>query len=113
MDDWEDESKWEQWDVDMGEMPQIKYGDMSFTDKMKFYKHQGGACALCRKKFEKGLDPVVDHCHDTGIVRGLLCSPCNTSLGYAEKRGINFLDRVRDYVLSGGDIFHTNKDYEI
>jgi len=41
---------------------------------------QGGVCALCG-----GTDPdrrlAVDHCHETGAVRGLLCFACNTGIG--------------------------------
>lgn len=38
---------------------------------------QGGGCAIC------GADAklVVDHCHETGQIRALLCSQCNTALG--------------------------------
>lgn len=37
-----------------------------------------GCCQICGKT-PKRL--VVDHCHDTGAVRGLLCSVCNIGLG--------------------------------
>jgi hypothetical protein len=37
---------------------------------------QGGACAMCSAR--RG-SLVVDHCHETGLVRGLLCRSCNAS----------------------------------
>lgn len=46
---------------------------------------QDGKCALCdrdRKDFNK--DFAVDHDHNTGKVRGLLCMNCNMDLGIIE-----------------------------
>lgn len=40
---------------------------------------QGGACAACGDPFTK--TPHIDHCHETGVVRGLLCTQCNLALG--------------------------------
>lgn len=38
-------------------------------------------CGISEDEMGKRLD--VDHCHDSGKVRGLLCNPCNTMLGHA------------------------------
>lgn len=45
----------------------------------KMFRDQGGICANpgCGSPAK-----VVDHDHTTGVVRGLLCSFCNTSIGY-------------------------------
>lgn len=39
---------------------------------------QEGTCPICCTQPEV---LVVDHCHETGAVRGLLCGPCNTGIG--------------------------------
>ncbi|MEQ1788771.1 MAG: endonuclease VII domain-containing protein [Acidimicrobiales bacterium] len=44
-------------------------------------EQQGGLCAVCRRPPEK---LVVDHDHRTGLVRGLLCGPCNRALGHLQ-----------------------------
>jgi hypothetical protein len=46
------------------------------------YTSQEGKCAICRREFSTlSARPSVDHCHKTGLVRGLLCSTCNRLLG--------------------------------
>lgn len=50
----------------------------------KMLESQGGGCAICGKKPEAGKPKtrmVVDHCHTTGKVRGILCDLCNTAIG--------------------------------
>lgn len=42
---------------------------------------QHGLCSICQVAFSKRVRPVVDHCHGSGDVRGLLCHHCNTGLG--------------------------------
>lgn len=43
------------------------------------YRAQGGCCAICGDAFDV---LCVDHDHETGDVRGLLCWPCNFGIGH-------------------------------
>ena len=48
---------------------------------------QNGVCPICKESLVKPDDkrnPYVDHCHTTGMVRGLLHHKCNTFLGFAD-----------------------------
>lgn len=49
----------------------------------EMYSSQDGKCAICGdSKADCGKDGlVVDHCHDSGAVRKLLCTHCNKGLG--------------------------------
>lgn len=55
------------------------YG-LSPQDYDAMLAEQGGVCAICKTRPDKPL--FVDHSHATGKVRGLLCRPCNFSLGF-------------------------------
>ena len=44
------------------------------------FASQDGKCAICERSIERKL--MVDHNHINGIVRGLLCGPCNRFLGF-------------------------------
>ncbi len=43
-------------------------------------RRQHGMCAICATR-NPGQRLAVDHCHDTGAVRGLLCLRCNVGIG--------------------------------
>lgn len=59
---------------------------------------QSGKCALCNQDENKFH---IDHCHNIGTVRGLLCGGCNMMLGLIEKRislSNDFLDKIARYL---------------
>ena len=48
----------------------------------EMFAAQEGRCAICgRHRDDFAKDFVVDHHHDTGKVRALLCPACNTAIG--------------------------------
>lgn len=58
-----------------------KYG-ISESEFRSLIKKQHGLCALCHSMLDDGGPKThVDHCHKTGIIRGLLCFTCNKALG--------------------------------
>lgn len=64
-------------------------------------KDQNDACAICTEPL--GDSFCIDHCHDTGAVRGLLCGGCNKGLGHFRdntdslQRAIQYLERQQPW----------------
>lgn len=54
-----------------------KYG-ISLIEYENLIDKQRGCCGCCGKETE---DFHVDHCHESGKIRGLLCFNCNTAIG--------------------------------
>ena len=71
-----------------------RYG-ITTEEVERMYRQQEGRCAICRSK----AADHVDHCHESGVVRGLLCFGCNRGLGKAQddpellRRGLSYLER--------------------
>lgn len=63
-----------------------QYGiDFTAEEYNERYRSQDGQCAVCgihQSELSKRL--CVDHNHDTGQARGLVCVPCNTIIGIIE-----------------------------
>lgn len=61
---------------------QSLYG-LTIADYEALLISQGGACAICgsASACTNKDNLYVDHCHQTGVVRGLLCQRCNSAIG--------------------------------
>ena len=55
------------------------------ADYFKLWQQQGGVCSICGDDNET-RELAVNHCHETNVVRGLLCDLCNQLLGMARDR---------------------------
>jgi hypothetical protein len=75
-----------------------KYG-VTKEHLIELYQKQNGKCAICNEEpsTQRGLH--VDHCHDSGKVRGLLCHGCNTALG-SFKDNPDLLTKAIEYIRS-------------
>lgn len=66
-------------------------------------EEQDGVCAICGNpetaisRWGTPLSLAVDHCHETGRVRGLLCRNCNVTLGRAGDN-VELLRSMADYL---------------
>jgi len=57
------------------------YG-ITMSEYKEILKSQGDGCAICGRKSDVADRRLaVDHCHESGDVRGVLCSLCNQALG--------------------------------
>lgn len=80
----------------------MKTFGLTLEEYDKMLKEQKGVCAICGKINKSGNRLSVDHNHLTGRVRGLLCTTCNSALGFFDGDGgikllLNAIDYVRKY----------------
>tara|TARA_R110000765_G_scaffold317015_1_gene409281 strand:+ start:1037 stop:1534 length:498 start_codon:yes stop_codon:yes gene_type:complete len=91
-----------------------KYG---ITEEMyhDMSREQGDMCSICKKHKDDVILPdnprsgqrtrpfVIDHCHKTNTVRGLLCNKCNTALGLFND-DVELLRFAKEYLIESRDV---------
>ena len=58
-----------------------RYG-IDLVTKQKMFAQQNQQCQICFKVFNDLAEAFIDHCHVTKQIRGLLCTKCNTAIGF-------------------------------
>lgn len=62
---------------------------------------QNHKCAICGAQARDGRALAIDHCHDSGRIRGLLCQDCNLGMGqFADDPEL--LEAAVRYLRAGG-----------
>jgi hypothetical protein len=72
-----------------------KYG-ITIERRDEMFQQQNGRCAIC-DIHEKDLKIMlsIDHSHESGKVRGLLCGNCNRGLGYLKDSPIRLAKAIQ------------------
>lgn len=85
---------------------------ITFEEFQKAWQDQGGCCKICKRELpdlmvyeNRRRGYAVDHNHDTGDFRGILCTNCNSLLGMA-------LDSV-DILMSAAKYLEENGSYHL
>lgn len=76
------------------------YG-LSLAGYNNMLAEQNGVCAICKKPEEEVGKLFVDHCHNSGDVRGLLCKNCNSGIGMF-KDSTTLLSNAIEYLNNTG-----------
>lgn len=67
-------------------------------DVDKLLSEQNGVCAICKEEVKL----CIDHNHETGKVRGLLCQKCNAGVGML-RESLTIVLAVYDYLKKHND----------
>ena len=79
----------------------IRTYNITIKDYNLLLQQQNMVCAICKKpeirkhKNGKKYNMAIDHDHNTGKIRGLLCNKCNTSLGLLDENIQNMKNMIK------------------
>lgn len=87
-------------DVELGYRREYNWSrhgiDLVYSDFLVIMDIQGNKCALCGCDIKGKGNSNVDHDHNSGKIRGILCRICNTFMGRLDRIGIK---KVVEYKL--------------
>lgn len=61
-----------------------KHG-LSKRQRLALMEAAGNRCQVCQSEFSTEVNQraCVDHCHETGRIRGIICGRCNCAIGFS------------------------------
>ena len=75
---------------------------ITIEERDRILEEQGSVCAACGSDKPNSIKGWhVDHCHTTGVIRGVLCANCNVALGQV-KDSVGTLQALIDYLIEHG-----------
>lgn len=80
----------------------LRYVGLTKEDYIAKIAASNGLCECCGEPYAK---PSVDHCHTSGIIRGVLCQACNSGIGQF-KNSADRLRKAADYL----DRYHSKHE---
>lgn len=89
---------------------------ITINDYQKMLEDQRGRCGICGNEAEDGRYFSVDHDHDTGQIRGLLCGNCNRAIGQLQdspeilKKAIIYLEANKNYPIVPKELMIKNTE---
>lgn len=90
------------------------YHGITVDQYNEILEKQNGVCAICESPEttlkKNGFRPnlAIDHCHETGKIRALLCNKCNTMIGLASDNFL-ILEAAQKYVEHFSMKYNTSK----
>lgn len=108
---WKDDNPVSAWKSSRSRTLKNKYG-ITLEDYYKMLEEQNYSCKICGKLESDNLvhgnfsSLSVDHCHNTGKNRGLLCNQCNRAIGMlldSPKLLRKAADYIESYTLRRGN----------
>jgi hypothetical protein len=78
---------------------QVRRYGMTPQEYAEMLLAQGGVCAICKRpQMPEKYALAVDHDHDTGKVRALLCIKCNSAIALLDEN-LDILNAMTEYIL--------------
>ena len=75
-----------------------RIGVEATPETLDYLINHGGLCDMCGKPPDgRGNELSIDHCHETGVFRGMLCNRCNKGIGLLMDDP-ELLRRAADYI---------------